>query len=878
MRPSSPVLTLGLAWLTVTATNIGSAALTASPNGPIRLAKSIDGRRFADLGVVIFPTGDSPDLELSPDGDLLALARVESTASSKPSTTWVVSKSTDRGKTWSGARPIIVQTEPGQPIELAQANLVRTPNGRVRLFGVSPSKSRTPSGSAKPDGKAVDRARVFVAESKDGIAFRARRRPVWEFDDAASPRITSALFSGRIHLYADAGESTSRRRSGDRRLDHRVSRDGRRFVSVQSSKIPDDVAIGSIVEARDGPRMYVSVGDAVRSFVSKDGRDWREERGVRMSGARSPAVVRLPDDTYLMAYVAARGDRNDSPSSETVASENVANPSAAPIAGQPAADGSSLVVLPADAAANDDETGADDEGVEEGLDEASVDTIEPKNAPALATGIGGADPKQRDLQAAKRSGPEAPVGELGEPDGEKEAAEADDSDADDYGFAPRPDEKPDVDYIEWYRTQAPTEAADNAASDYEEIANDPRLKKPGEGDTPVFADMFNSDYDGPPIPWDETDHPEWEESGKRVQDLVEKFHRASTRSNYAPPLRFDEAALKGRKPLLLDMLFPDLSPHRTLAKATLADAWKKEGGRVSPERMLNTWRTVLRAANHFEKRTTLIENLVSMASRNAVFKNAAWALKHDVLSSEEQLRDALDLLHSLGRDNYDPAVAARGEFAMAAQFTEYLFSPSGLDGTPRLNAQHVDELAPYFEDWPDIGADIHDRLLAMTAEDYYATLDAFEQVYREMADQFRVGYPDVRAADMEATQLGYLRTSALAELLMPSFSRVLVLRARNEAGYRATQLIYAVHLFHAEQGRWPRTLDELPRKTAAEIRTDPFSGKDFGYRVDAGGPVIYSFSENAEDDGGVHHPRWGDGEKNENASDDFVFWPLQGSP
>ena len=58
------------------------------------------------------------------------------------------------------------------------------------------------------------------------------------------------------------------------------------------------------------------------------------------------------------------------------------------------------------------------------------------------------------------------------------------------------------------------------------------------------------------------------------------------------------------------------------------------------------------------------------------------------------------------------------------------------------------------------------------------------------------------------------------------------------------------------------------------MRTDPFTGGQFGYRVDASGPVIYSLSENGQDDGGRHSARWDD-EKNGD-SDDFVFWPVQG--
>src|SRR5205814_2566442 len=111
------------------------------------------------------------------------------------------------------------------------------------------------------------------------------------------------------------------------------------------------------------------------------------------------------------------------------------------------------------------------------------------------------------------------------------------------------------------------------------------------------------------------------------------------------------------------------------------------------------------------------------------------------------------------------------------------------------------------------------------------------------------------------------------EYLLPAISRVHALRTRNEASRRATQLSYVVHAFKARTGRWPASLDELPAEYGAKMRTDPFTGGNFSYRVDKDGPVIYSLSENGRDDGGKHAPRWND-EKN-GASDDFVFWPPQ---
>jgi hypothetical protein len=173
-----------------------------------------------------------------------------------------------------------------------------------------------------------------------------------------------------------------------------------------------------------------------------------------------------------------------------------------------------------------------------------------------------------------------------------------------------------------------------------------------------------------------------------------------------------------------------------------------------------------------------------------------------------------------------------------------------------------------------VGGEKFDRIMRMTREDAGETLDAFDRYYRETADQMRTGYPQVRAADLDATAERYLHASPLTEAFLPALSRVHTLRTRNEASRRATQLSYALHLFKAERGRWPASLEELPAGTE-RMRTDPFTGADFGYRLSDSGPTLYSLSENGRDDGGAHSPRWEDGVEDPDGSDDFVFWPPQ---
>ena len=114
----------------------------------------------------------------------------------------------------------------------------------------------------------------------------------------------------------------------------------------------------------------------------------------------------------------------------------------------------------------------------------------------------------------------------------------------------------------------------------------------------------------------------------------------------------------------------------------------------------------------------------------------------------------------------------------------------------------------------------------------------------------------------------------VARYMLPSLSRVYQLANRHEATRRATKLTVAIHLYKSRNGRWPATLDELPPRHTEGVRTDPFSGTDFRYRLTEQGPILYSTSENGVDDGGIHNSRWGDRRgEGESPSDDYVFWP-----
>ena len=289
--------------------------------------------------------------------------------------------------------------------------------------------------------------------------------------------------------------------------------------------------------------------------------------------------------------------------------------------------------------------------------------------------------------------------------------------------------------------------------------------------------------------------------------------------------------------------------------------------------MLNAFETTLRASNHMYQGATLIEDLVGEAVSNLARKNARWALKHDVFAADE-LETVLDTLQRFDVDLEDPVDALRGEHAFSMDFTQHLFSPPTEHGEPHFNRARAERTFPGWNDEART-AELVERTSQMTPADVHETLDTMEGHYQEMGELMRIGYPEVRAADIRALEKRSYGTNALTEAMMPSFARYHQLRGRGRASRRATQLAYATEIYKARHGRYPDSLDELPNDRGETMKIDPFTGDYFGYQLTDDGPHIYSRSEDGIDNGGSHSPKWNRDGGNEEGSDDYLFWPPQ---
>lgn len=74
-------------------------------------------------------------------------------------------------------------------------------------------------------------------------------------------------------------------------------------------------------------------------------------------------------------------------------------------------------------------------------------------------------------------------------------------------------------------------------------------------------------------------------------------------------------------------------------------------------------------------------------------------------------------------------------------------------------------------------------------------------------------------------------------------------RARAEIA--GSQIFLALLAYHDRYGSYPHSLDELRAKLGWTLEKDPFTGKDFVYRRDGRGFILYSLDNGLQDNGGI---------------------------
>ena len=82
------------------------------------------------------------------------------------------------------------------------------------------------------------------------------------------------------------------------------------------------------------------------------------------------------------------------------------------------------------------------------------------------------------------------------------------------------------------------------------------------------------------------------------------------------------------------------------------------------------------------------------------------------------------------------------------------------------------------------------------------------------------------------------------------WKRFITKGAKRDARFGAAELAAAIHIYRSKNGNYPESLDKLVPDIVKELPPDPFTGKNFIYRLEGNGFIVYSRGENRRDDGG----------------------------
>ncbi|MEK6644646.1 MAG: hypothetical protein AABZ08_12135 [Planctomycetota bacterium] len=329
----------------------------------------------------------------------------------------------------------------------------------------------------------------------------------------------------------------------------------------------------------------------------------------------------------------------------------------------------------------------------------------------------------------------------------------------------------------------------------------------------------------------------------RNREFVESF-RAGTKCTYY--WKFHTSLSES----LMESLNPITGSCRDISRILITEGWRR--GPDQKDRLLGNWRDIFRCAGHLQE-GTLIECSTSQAIRGLAYRQILSTLQMQIFTE----LDAADLESAMRRhDNAAPSIRK----AMIAEWAIVL------DQMQRSIAEgKFDEMFIPPERIMELTTTILNEMVKNLDDDYASTVSTIDgPLSLEKLQKLRKLEPTDRN----------VKQHMVFSVLCPAIIRAYELSIRSLANRRGTLLVLVIHDFKARKKRWPASMDELTENDLKELRIDPFSEKDFRYKLTDRGFVLYSIAADTNDNNGRHDPKWGEGPD----GGDYVFWPVQDAP
>ena len=413
---------------------------------------------------------------------------------------------------------------------------------------------------------------------------------------------------------------------------------------------------------------------------------------------------------------------------------------------------------------------------------------------------------------------------------------------------PQPDPTNPINYIAWINQTFENELEDNAFQDYQAAFN--RLQ-PFQG---RWQGVVRN-------PWVEDPQVSaWLRANREGLDL---FRQATRKRecfyHHTPPEpigdpRIDEC--------LLGVSAPWASKYRDATIGLMAEGYQlAKAGKYSA--LTDNALTVLRAAHHYYGGPMLRIRMAATRSASRAYKG----IRHALDRSNDPGALAATMAKRLGA--IDPSLPplrfnARMERVASWDFCQRLFVP----GEPNLYEPLCQAISK------KRGRDLNavERMIINRAgfDGTLREIDVYFDLLEHWLDRPYHLTPPGKREQERRKKFEYIPAETknpVLKFILPSFSVACDLNVRLTATRRATHLIIHLHDHGRRHGGFPERLDQLEAANLAELRVDPFSGRDFVYRKERRGFKLYTVSSNMKDDGGKHQAKGLD-------RGDYVFWPV----
>lgn len=425
---------------------------------------------------------------------------------------------------------------------------------------------------------------------------------------------------------------------------------------------------------------------------------------------------------------------------------------------------------------------------------------------------------------------------------------------------PKLDFKEKIDYAAWINDLLPPLKGENAMDRYAAFVSTSDGKGGMSPGIPDIEGVSKEQLDALDGSWTPAQYPDLAKYIERNSKYLDALIHATQVRDFRDPVKPGS--------LVVEHLLPYYGPSRWACRALLARAWMKQPNQSKA--LEEAHRSVFVARRHLQQTPFLICGLAGLAEGSLVYGSVRLALDENIITE----KDCARWFQEIQRE--DPGTATfnlyvREEWASCLNAIQRT-CPGG-----KHNAEGwvwANEMTGFGK---PLTAKEYAAFTKVDPRESVAMLDAhFEALLAVAEGPLRWSKADQFRKLSEKFQSKVKETSNyVAGLFVPEFSRAYQLSVRVEAERRGTLLTLAIHAHHATHGKWPEDLGKIDAKLGLNglkaLRVDPFSGKRFMYRMKDGKPVLYSVGADGDDDGGTHHPKFGENGE----GGDYVFWPRQ---